>query len=479
MITFTEVSALAVSVELVVTILKQRAPGMFPDRVPLFVWSMLVTSFMVILAMPAVMIASTLADPRQTGGTQFFNPAEGGDVLLWQHLFLVLRSPRSLHHISSCGRNGIDHRDDLTRRPVFGYLSMVMALVSTGVLAFGLWVHHSVRCRIATVRGELFHRFQHGDRRSCGIANILLAGDNLAGSACLQTPLLFVFGFISNLLVIGGMTGVDGRLGAVRHAGSRHVFRRGAFPLRARGRRGVSLLGAIYYWFPKFTGRTMSENLGRWVFALVFTDFISIFFPMHVLGLAGMLVAYTPTNPSLLEWSEPHDQPQRAGPGVRLSPVCDRCRSKRTGLVVWPNPWGALTLEWATAFRRRLQLRADPGRAFRRGPSGTMRNFVSPRAFVSIDASCSSGTVASSTPQARKVIAALIPFGCSSLPRGGRIHGSGLVDIHPVGGCVGLDPHRDCLDRLVLAKKGVSRTSFAKERVVCDVSTLVARKRSR
>ncbi len=142
MITFTEVSALAVSVELVVTILKQRAPGMSLDRVPLFVWSMLVTSFMVILAMPAVMIASTSLILDRLVGTQFFNPAEGGDVLLWQHLFWFFGHPEV--YIIFLPAVGMVSTivTTFTRRPVFGYLSMVMALVSTGVLAFGLWVHH-------------------------------------------------------------------------------------------------------------------------------------------------------------------------------------------------------------------------------------------------------------------------------------------------------------------------------------------------
>ena len=138
MITFTEVSALAVSVEIVVTVLKQRAPGMSLDRIPLFVWSMLVTSFIVIMAMPAIMIASTSLILDRLIGTHFFNPAEGGDVLLLQHLFWFFGHPEV--YIIFLPAVGMVSTLVATfaRRPVFGYLALVMALIATATLAFGL-----------------------------------------------------------------------------------------------------------------------------------------------------------------------------------------------------------------------------------------------------------------------------------------------------------------------------------------------------
>ncbi|TIT27878.1 MAG: cytochrome ubiquinol oxidase subunit I, partial [Mesorhizobium sp.] len=142
MITFTEVSALAVAVEIVVTVFKHRAPGMSLDRIPLFVWSMLVTSFVVILAMPAIMVASTALILDRLVETHFFNPAEGGDVLLWQHLFWFFGHPEVyIIFLPAVGMVSTIVAT-FTRRPVFGYLAMVMALIATGILAFGLWVHH-------------------------------------------------------------------------------------------------------------------------------------------------------------------------------------------------------------------------------------------------------------------------------------------------------------------------------------------------
>src|SRR5258708_15294377 len=142
MITFTEVSALAVSVEIVVTVFKQRAPGMSLDRMPLFVWSMLGTAFAVILAMPAIMVASTSLILDRLVGTHFFNPAEGGDVLLWQHLFCIFGHPEV--YIIFLPAVGMISTivPTFAGRPVFGYQPFVLALVATGILAFVLWVHH-------------------------------------------------------------------------------------------------------------------------------------------------------------------------------------------------------------------------------------------------------------------------------------------------------------------------------------------------
>src|SRR5437868_140951 len=142
MITFTEVSALSVAIEIVVTVFKQRAPGMTLDRIPLFVWSMLVTAFLIILAMPAIMVASTSLILDRLVGTHFFNPAQGGDVLLWQHLFWFFGHPEV--YIIFLPAVGMVSTIVATfsRRPVFGYLGMVVAVITTGMLSFGLWVHH-------------------------------------------------------------------------------------------------------------------------------------------------------------------------------------------------------------------------------------------------------------------------------------------------------------------------------------------------
>ena len=207
MITFTEVSALAIAVEIVVTVFKKRAPGMSLDRIPLFVWSMLVTSFLVILAMPAIMIASTSLILDRLVGTHFFNPAEGGDVLLWQHLFWFFGHPEvyiiflpAVGMVSSIVAT-------FTQRPVFGYLAMVMALIATGVLAFGLWVHHMFVAGLPRLGESFFTASSMAIAVPAGLQIFCWLATIWAGRPIFKTPFLFVIGFIV-VFVIGGLTGV-------------------------------------------------------------------------------------------------------------------------------------------------------------------------------------------------------------------------------------------------------------------------------
>ena len=158
MITFTELSALAVAVQLITTIFKLRAPGMSLNRMPLFVWAQLVTSFMVVFAMPSVMLASSFLIMDRLVGTHFFNPAEGGDALLWQHLFWFFGHPEV--YIIFIPATGFVSAiiPTFARRPIFGYPAVVLSLIATGFLGFGLWVHHMFATGIAAARRQLLHR---------------------------------------------------------------------------------------------------------------------------------------------------------------------------------------------------------------------------------------------------------------------------------------------------------------------------------
>src|SRR6201747_2907150 len=287
MITFTEVSALAVSVEIVVTVFKQRAPGMSLDRIPLFVWAMLVTSFIIILAMPAVMIASTSLILDRLVGTHFYNVAEGGDVLLWQHLFWFFGHPEV--YIIFLPAVGMVSTIVATfaRRPVFGYLALVMAVIATGILAFGLWVHHMFVTGLPRLGESFFTASSMAIAVPAGIQIFCWLATLWDGRPVFKTPLLFVIGFMVTF-VMGGMTGV--MVASVPFDTQVHdtYFVVAHFHYVLVGGAVFPLLGAIYYWFPKITGRLMSERVGRWVAGLVFVGFNLTFFPMHLLGLAGM-----------------------------------------------------------------------------------------------------------------------------------------------------------------------------------------------
>ena len=350
MITFTEVSALAIAVEIVVTVFKKRAPGMSLDRIPLFVWSMLVTSFLVILAMPAIMIASTSLILDRLVGTHFFNPAEGGDVLLWQHLFWFFGHPEvyiiflpAVGMVSSIVAT-------FTQRPVFGYLAMVMALIATGVLAFGLWVHHMFVAGLPRLGESFFTASSMAIAVPAGLQIFCWLATIWAGRPIFKAPFLFVIGFIV-VFVIGGLTGV--MVASVPFDTQVHdtYFVVAHFHYVLVGGAVFPLLGAVYYWFPKLTGRMMSESLGRWSFGLIFSGFNLTFFPMHILGLQGMprrIYTYQPEMP----WSGLNMFISLSGivlaAGFLLFFI-DAIRSARSGPIAPANPWGASTLEWATS----------------------------------------------------------------------------------------------------------------------------------
>jgi cytochrome c oxidase subunit I+III len=348
MITFTELSALAIAVELVVTIFKQRAPGMTLDRIPLFVWAMLVTSFLVIMAMPAVMIASTGLILDRLVGTHFYNPAEGGDVLLWQHLFWFFGHPEVYIIFLPAAGMVSTMIEPFARRPAFGYLGLVMALIATGILAFGLWVHHMFVAGLPRLGDSFFTASSMAIAIPAGIQIFCWLATLWDGRPVFKTPLLFIIGFIVTF-VIGGLTGV--MVASVPFDTQVHdtYFVVAHFHYVLIGGAVFPLLGAVHYWFPKLTGRMMSETLGRWSFWLIIVGFNAAFFPMHILGLEGMPRRVYTYQPDLL-W-------HGLNVFISLSAVVltagfllffiNVLKSARFGEVAPDNPWDAPTLEWA------------------------------------------------------------------------------------------------------------------------------------
>ena len=347
MITFIEVSALVAAVELIVTILKQRPPGMTLDRMPLFVWAILVTAFMILFAMPAVMLASVMLALDRTVGTMFFLPSGGGDPLLWQHLFWFFGHPE-VYIILLPALGFVSHIvTTFSRRPPFGYLALVLSVVATGIISFGLWVHHMYTVGLPAMGASFFTAASMTIAIPSGVQIFCWLATIWRGRPVFATPLLFVAGFIV-LFVLGGITGV--MVASVPFDMQVHdtFFVVAHFHYVLIGGSVFPLFGAVYYWFPKLTGRMLSETLGKWNFWLFFIGFNVTFFPMHQLGFQGMpRRVYT-----YLEEMDWHQLNLIAPIGAFILAAAvlvflwNVVSSLVSGARAPADPWGADSLEW-------------------------------------------------------------------------------------------------------------------------------------
>ncbi len=350
LITFTELSGLSVAVSLIVTVFKLKAPGMSLDRLPIFVWGSLVTAFMVVFAMPAVIVASSCLALDRLVGTQFFNPVEGGDALLWQHMFWFFGHPEVYMIFLPALGMVSELVVTATRRTLFGYVAVVSANVATAVLAFGLWVHHMFATGLPQLGSSFFTgasiliAIPTGVQFFCWIATIW------GSKPRIDAQFSFVLAFFATFL-IGGLTGVmlasvpinlqvHDTFFVVAHL--HYVLIGGAvFPL----------LGGLTHWFPKFTGRMLDERLGMLSCGLVFVGFNVAFFPQHMLGLHGMprrIYTYLPeTGYGTLNLISTIGA-FVLGTGVLVF-LINAVRSLIAGERAAPNPWGADSLEWSLA----------------------------------------------------------------------------------------------------------------------------------
>jgi cytochrome c oxidase subunit 1 len=350
MITFTEVAALAAAVVLTCTILKCRAPGMTLARMPLFAWAMLVVAVMIIFSMPSIALASSMLISDRLVGTNFFNAYEHGDALLWQHLFWFFGHPEVyIIFLPATGFVSVI-TETFCRRPVFAYPVVVLSLVSTGILAFGLWVHHM----FATGLPRVGYSFYTAASMTVAIPTALQIFCWLAtmwdGRPRLAVPMLYVIGFIVTF-VIGGLTGVI--IAAVPLDLELHdtYFIVAHFHYVLIGGAVFPLLGILTYWYPKFTGRMMHEALGKIGFWLLFLGFQLAFFPMHFAGLLGM-PRRVYTYPAGLGLELPNLLSTIGAFAVALAVVlfvANGLLSLYRGALAPANPWGAASLEWATA----------------------------------------------------------------------------------------------------------------------------------
>jgi heme/copper-type cytochrome/quinol oxidase subunit 1 len=319
-------------------------------RMPLFSWAILVVSLMIIFALPAIAMASGFLLSDRTVGTQFYNPAEGGDALLWQHMFWFFGHPEVYIIFLPAAGFISELTQTFSGRRSFGYTAIVVSMCATGLLAFGLWVHHMFATGLPRL-GYAFYTaasmtvsIPTGIQIFCWVATIWL------GRPRFQVPMLWVIGFLITF-VIGGLTGV--MLASVPLDLQLHdtYFVVAHFHYVLIGGAVFPLLGAVTYWYPKVTGRLMSDAWGKVAFALTFTGFHTTFMPMHLTGMLGM-PRRVYTYPVGMGW-DVLNLVSTVGAFLLATGVMvfllNLLTSLRTGRVASDNPWDAPGLEWVTS----------------------------------------------------------------------------------------------------------------------------------
>jgi cytochrome c oxidase subunit I+III len=343
-----EVAAIAAGVEIIIGVLKMRAPGMTLSRMPLFAWAVLVMAFMILFAFTPLIIGSLLLELDRGFGTQFFNPRQGGSSLLWQHLFWIFGHPEV--YIQFVPATGVVSMilPVFARQRIVGYTWLVGALVAIGFLSFGLWAHHMFAVGLPPLVLSFFAAASMAIAIPAGVQFAAWVATIWSGRPVWKTPLLFVVGFLV-IFVIGGITGVMVASPPFDLQAHDSQFVVGHLHYVLIGGVAFPIFAGVYYWFPKFTGRMLDERLGRWNFWLLFVGVNVAFFPMHIVGLMGM-PRRVYTYPAGLGW-ETYNLISTIGvfiiaPGIAVF-VWNVVRSYRRGERAGNNPWAGDTLEWA------------------------------------------------------------------------------------------------------------------------------------
>jgi cytochrome c oxidase subunit 1/cytochrome c oxidase subunit I+III len=343
------IGSVASAINLIVTIVVARAPGMSIQRVPLFVWMMFITSFLIVLAIPALNSALVLLLIDRTFGAAFFDAARGGNSVLWQHYFWIFGHPEVYILVLPAFGMISEVIPVFSRRPIYGYEFVAGSTLAIGLLSMGVWAHHMFTVGLGSAYDVFFAAGSLLIAIPTGVKVLNWTATLWGGSIQLTVAMCFAIAFLFQF-VIGGLTGVMFAVAPIDYQLTDTYFVVAHFHYTLIGGTIFALFAGGFYWFPKMTGRMLDERLGMVTFWLMVLGFNLTFSVQHFLGLMGMprrtytygdhpgwyaLNAISTVGAFLM------------GLGV-LVLVWNIVRSLRSGLRAGDNPWDAFTLEWAT-----------------------------------------------------------------------------------------------------------------------------------
>ncbi|MGH2389460.1 MAG: cytochrome c oxidase subunit I [Chloroflexota bacterium] len=373
------VSSTITALNFLVTIINMRTPGMTFFRMPLFVWGILVTVILTLVATPALAGGLTVQLMQILFGAPFFNPSLGGNVILWQHMFWFYSHPAV--YIMILPAMGIISEiiPVFSRKPIFGYKAIAYSTLAIGVLSFTVLAHHMFTSGVQPYLEVSFMIMSMIIAVPTGIKVFSWVTTLFEGKLRLDAPLLFALGFVSTF-TLGGITGI--MLASVPVDLHEH----GTYFLVAHlhyvlfGGSVFGIFSGIYMWWPKITGRMLNERLGKIHFWFMYIFFNATFFPMHIIGLLGMPRRVADYDPEYGAWNMFISISAFILGASFLIFLYNAANSLAHGEKAPPNPWGGRTLEWATA--------SPPGHGnFARTPvvSGGPYDFSKPASYFGPD----------------------------------------------------------------------------------------------
>jgi cytochrome c oxidase subunit I+III len=347
---FNSISTTAAAANFIVTIFRMRAPGMSVNRMPLFAYAFLATAFALIFALPALTVALLMLEADRRLGFHFYDVLNGGDPVLWQHLFWIFGHPEVYIIILPAFGIATSIIPAFTRRRMVAFPLVALAELLVAFIGFGVWAHHMFATGLSTTTAVYFAAASLVIVIPSGIQLFAWITTIVTGTPAFRTPLLFIVGFIVFFL-LGGLSGVMVAAIPFDQQVTDTYFIVAHFHFVIFGAAVFPILGGLYYWFPKVTGRMYHEGMGVISFWLTFVGTTLTFFPMHILGLFGMPRRQY-TYPSGMGWTT-LNLLESIGSFVLAAGlvliVANLARSLWRGEPSGPDPWAAPTLEWTTS----------------------------------------------------------------------------------------------------------------------------------